>query len=460
MHFLVIGGGFVGCAIACHLLAAAPAGSTISLVNAGSPLARGLAYGTQSPLHMLNVPAARMAWTDAAPDDFTAWLAQHLGPEQEGGAFVQRHLYGEYLAARLHEHVASRSDLDWQHRQARIESLVPQAEGGWTALMADGTSIAAEHVFLALGNFKPACPHRNLAELPAGRYADDPWQPGATQGLSPDAPVALIGTGLTMLDQLLSLDAAGHRGQVLAISRRGLLPQPHRSNELPPPGWAPPRDWPGKPALGVAELTRQVRASVANAVSEGHDWRDVWVALRSRTATLWQGLTPVQRAQFLRHLQPFWDVHRHRAAPTALELLVRLRAEGRLRVVAGRLLKCDADSGAVHLRWQPRNGGEAQSFEAARVFNCTGPSSRIDRDRAPLFAALQDAGRLRVCELGLGVHTDASYRLLDATGAPQAGLYYVGPMLKSQHWEATAVPELRRHAQAAVAGALRSHQRA
>ena len=36
------------------------------------------------------------------------------------------------------------------------------------------------------------------------------------------------------------------------------------------------------------------------------------------------------------------------------------------------------------------------------------------------------------------------------TGRAQAGLYYVGPLLKAQHWEAIAIPELRVHARDVV----------
>ena len=48
--------------------------------------------------------------------------------------------------------------------------------------------------------------------------------------------------------------------------------------------------------------------------------------------------------------------------------------------------------------------------------------------------------------LGLGIRTAAFGALLDAQGRPASGLYYVGPMLRPEHWESTAVPELREHA--------------
>jgi uncharacterized NAD(P)/FAD-binding protein YdhS len=73
-----------------------------------------------------------------------------------------------------------------------------------------------------------------------------------------------------------------------------------------------------------------------------------------------------------------------------------------------------------------------------------------------LLASLQSQGRLKVDPLGLGLGVDARHRLLDAAGRPQPGLYYVGPMLKAQHWEAVAIPELRAHALALSGEMLQS----
>ena len=178
------------------------------------------------------------------------------------------------------------------------------------------------------------------------------------------------------------------------------------------------------------------------------DWRDLWVALRTRTPALWQSLDLAQRRRFLRHLQVYWDVHRHRAAPGAIAVLERLQQQGRLTLRAGRVAHAvPGHDGSVDLRWKARGHDALHSQSVQRIFNCTGPSSRIAQDRSGLFQALASQQRLRACPLGLGIWTAPDYRMLDASGRPQDGLYYLGPLLRAQHWEATAVPELRVHAQ-------------
>lgn len=451
MKLVIVGGGFVGTAVACHLIRTAAAGSELTLVNAGGQLARGVAYGTRSPAHLLNVPAARMGWDAAAPLDFAAWLADR-GQPYAGHAFVPRGLYGDYLGQTLQRHVEARTDVAWRHQRGSVSNLHRDAGGGWCVQLDDGSTIEADRVVLALGNFAPACPLTDFAALPSNLYIADPWHPQALADLAPDASVAIVGSGLTMLDVLVSLDDAGHRGPVFALSRRGLLPQSHRENELPPQQWHPAPDWPGPDAIRLKAMLREIRLAIAAARRDGGDWRDIWGGLRPITPALWRQLSPRDRAQFLRHLQPYWDIHRHRAAPAALARLERMRAAGQLTQAAGRLVAARPVEGQVLLEWRARGEQAARSLRVDRIFNCSGPSSRIADDRSGLFGTLHATGRLQTCPYGLGVLVDDRYQLLDAAGAGQPGLFYAGPLLKAQYWEATAVPELRQHA-AAVARA-------
>jgi len=445
MHVAVVGSGFSGVAIARQLLGRLPAGSTITMINGSGRFARGLAYGTHSADHLLNVPAARMSLDPAQPGHFVDWLRRD-DAAIDGHEFVSRQRYGDYLQAALEERAASCGSVELRQLVALVDDCLPTPQG-WQLNFVDGSQAAFEAVILAIGHLPPRHPHPDLARLSG--YVADPWSTAALNDLAPDAPVALIGSGLTMLDVLITLRARGHHGPVLALSRRGLLPQGHRRNE------GPPKPWVLDPAVATSSpLRRQLRrfrAEIARAEAAGLDWRDVWAAFRAQTPRAWQSLDARGRGQFLRHLLPYWDVHRHRAAPQARSVLEEDLARGRLRQAAGRLLSIHEEAGRLQMAWRPRGSTAVEHFAAARIVNCSGPSSAIDAASSPLLWRLQQSGRLLPCPHGLGLQVDEAYRILDARGQGQAGLHYLGPHLRAQRWEATAVPELREHAAALAA---------
>jgi uncharacterized NAD(P)/FAD-binding protein YdhS len=137
--------------------------------------------------------------------------------------------------------------------------------------------------------------------------------------------VLLIGTGLTMVDMVLSLQERKHKGKIYAVSRRGLSPQRHQPTK-PYPAFLTINDAP-KTALG---LWQRLRGEVQKAQTEGYDWRAVIDSLRPITQKLWQQLPLPEQQRFLRHAVPYWDVHRHRIAQQVAEVLDQLLASGQL----------------------------------------------------------------------------------------------------------------------------------
>ena len=59
--------------------------------------------------------------------------------------------------------------------------------------------------------------------------------------------------------------------------------------------------------------------------------------LRPHGQLLWERMNAEERRRFLRHARAWWDIHRHRIAPEVAAKLARLRGEGRLEIVAGKL---------------------------------------------------------------------------------------------------------------------------
>jgi uncharacterized NAD(P)/FAD-binding protein YdhS len=92
----VIGAGFSGTILTAHLLRLSRSGLHVYLINKSGRLARGVAYGTRSSRHVLNVPAGRMSAFASDENDFLRF-AQRRDAGVTGGTFVPRQLYGEYL---------------------------------------------------------------------------------------------------------------------------------------------------------------------------------------------------------------------------------------------------------------------------------------------------------------------------------------------------------------------------
>jgi len=214
---------------------------------------------------------------------------------------------------------------------------------------------------------------------------------------------------------------------------------------MPPPNWHPPESWLAAP-LSLRSRLVDVRRFVADAELVGQNWRDIWGGLRTHTPRLWEAMSLNQRRQFLRHLQVYWDTHRHRAAPKAHLTMNRMLGTRQLEIHAGRLLSVECAHDTLTLSWQPRHQTHSRRFYAAKAINCSGPSSAISKTNCELLWHLQQEQRLLPCPLGLGLQVDNKHRLLGGDGRPQQGLFYIGPMLKAQFWESTAVPELRQHA--------------
>ncbi|MEA3065048.1 MAG: hypothetical protein QOJ27_1494, partial [Sphingomonadales bacterium] len=226
-------------------------------------------------------------------------------------------------------------------------------------------------------------------------------------------------------------DEAGLGGRITAVSRRGLVPRPHVSPPAPPLEREPPA------RLGA--LVREIRTS--------GPWRAAVDGLRPHSASLWQGLNEAEQRRFLRHLRPWWDVHRHRIAPEVAARIGRLRESGRLEVQAGRIVRVE-EGGAVTIA---RRGGGELGRRFAAAINCTGPEGDIGRVGDPLIKALLASKRARPDRLGLGLEVDSGSRVVGE--GPSPALYALGPLTRGTFWEIVAVPDIRGQA-AGVARAI------
>jgi uncharacterized NAD(P)/FAD-binding protein YdhS len=433
----IIGGGFSGTALAVQLLRRARGRPLkLALIERRIEAGHGVAYSTESPQHVLNVPAGRMSLLPEVPDDFLRYAVAQ-DPKLTPGSFVRRSVYGNYLVARLRETEASAP-----RNLQRFDSEAVDITGGRVSL-ADGRTLEASRIVLATGNAPPTeLPVTSAALAADPRYIRDPWEPGALDRVPLDQPVLLLGTSLTMVDVALELKRRGMTGAMVALSRRGLLPRAHRPHAGPAlePEALLRLLHTGKPQL--RRYLRVTRLCIAELAEHGIDWRDVLSSLRSATPRLWQELPDAERRRFLRHLQPYWDVHRHRLAPEVAQALERLQQLAQLQIEAARLTRLEASGSGLLAEWRPRRRNLQRMLQVGSAVNCTGPETRLERSTDPLVRRLLEQGLIAVDPLRLGIQADSHGALLNSEGQASRDLFYLGPALRARDWECTAVPEL------------------
>ncbi len=419
-HVAVIGAGLSGALQAIHLVHAGV--GKVSLIERSRVPGRGVAYGTDRPEHLLNVPARRMtAWPDR-PEHFTQWWSAR-GGDDEG--YAPRMVYGDYVRAQLAEAMHGIEILAGEAVDIRSTA------DGEEVRLADGLAVTADAVVLAPGNLEPAVPGRfDVAALGAA-WIGDPWSTDLGAGVGPDDTIVILGTGLTAVDTALTLDARGSRCRILAISRRGLAPRAHEPRE---PMVAPQEELP----TTCRGLTRRLRRRSAEV-----GWRSAVHELRSVTQGLWRDASADERRRFLRHLRPWWDVHRHRIAPAVSETIARMEKEARLAFAAARIVAIEPAGDCVRLSCRRRGSDEVETVTAKQIVNCTGPEMDIVRAGEPLFDALIAAGRIRPDPLRIGLDVDWECRVLGGDGAPSDTLSAIGPVTRGTFWESVAVPDIR-----------------
>ena len=419
-HVVIVGGGFSGAMLAARL---AEVGVAATVIDRTGNFGLGVAYSTPFEGHLLNVRSNRMTAVEGRPDDFVTWLTTNAPEHADPEGFAPRRLYGRYVQDRLAAVETAHPGLI-----TRVTGGVAAVEGGGVRLT-DGRIVAGDAVVLATGNPAPKTASPNET---AGRIIGDPWAPGALDRIEPTDDVIVVGTGLTMVDVVLWLEARGWRGTARTLSRRGLIPRSHR---LRPDTATPPTE-----ILLGAPPSQRLHEARRMAGETG--WRGVMEGLRPITTDLWRQADEATRARLVRHLRPWWDVHRHRIAESIADALTRLETAGRLTVTAGRVAEIAQDADGVTLSYRPRKGPAQPPLTAHWLIDCTGPGHDPAKDS--LTGPLLGSGRARLDGLKLGLDLDARGRVLAADGAPDARLLVLGPPARAAFWETIAVPDIRK----------------
>jgi uncharacterized NAD(P)/FAD-binding protein YdhS len=458
----IAGGGAAGTIAAAHLLREPreDARLEIELIDRSGGFGPGIAYATEDPSHLLNVPAVRMGAVAGHPEHFHEWLLanDHQVPEE---AFMPRGLFGTYLRDLLASAEAASPAAPVRRRTDEVVAVAERASangsGGAVVLtLAGGVEVEAERLILAPGPLGGGDPIPIPAEVhDCGRYLADPWRPGALDRARREREVLIIGTGLTMVDVALSLCTGQGGPRVRAVSRHGLVPKRHRRD------LTRLRRFPLPTATGeLAPVMAAILAQVGRVAREGDDWRDVIDSMRPVTPALWKALKTEEKRRFLNELQRLWDVHRFRMAPDVADRLAALEAAGRVSFGAGSIVSLEPCGDGVRISLRTPGCHDLTVVKAGAIVNCTGAGCDLRRDAPPLLRSLLEAGAARPDELGLGLDVAEDGALLDAEGRPSERIYVVGALRRGVEWEAIGVTEIRDHSAVAAARIIAAAERA
>ncbi len=440
----IIGAGLSGVLVAIHLLSKPHSERPrVHLIERREGFGLGAAYSTDNPSHLLNVRASNMSVFPDRPNHFLEWLYRQPNSDCiEPCTFVPRNVFGAYLQSILRD-LACGPEAAGSLYLVMDEAVDVRPSGGhFKVRLAMGKEIVADAVVIATGNLSPEPPRiPSNGFFETRRYVADPWTPHALEGVRPTDSVLLIGTGLTMVDVAMSLETQGHLGRRVALSRRGLLPRQHDSVVRPSASPAP--------ALPkrLSEALAAVRACTQSMSDAGVDWRQVMDSIRPFVRGYWQAMPTAERERFVRHLRPWWDVHRHRMAPEIAQRIEQMIARGQLVLHTGRLIgvahNTSPGSEMADVTWRPRATQTSSVLRVNHIINCMGPGGDPNISTMPLLRSLIRQGLVRAGPLRLGLDVDDGGRLISAAGEVAPNLFTLGPPTRGVFWEITAVPDIR-----------------
>jgi len=443
---VIIGGGFSGTITAVNLGRLSSVPLHIYIVDNNKGPCRGIAYNTRNSSHLLNVAARNMSALADQPNHFVEWLMTRADYLEEPVAslrerFVPRRVYGEYL----HNLFRWTSALLAEGKKMTFEHVIDQAEQitidgqGARVKLAGGRTLQANRVILALGN-QPPVPFR-LKGLDANspKYIGDPWLGWESKLPSKDRDLLIIGTGLTAVDTILSLQDLGWQGKIYAVSRNGWLPLSHFKG-MDYPDWDGGAGSPARLRALLSLFHRHYREARARGINPA-----ILVdKLRPHTQHHWRNFTVAEKKQFNRHLRTRWNVMRHRIAPEIHQRLQAAMAKGQLQLIKGRLRQCEESGDAMLLTIEGAAG--RHQVRAGAVINCTGPQENYLPSNSNLLNDMLAQGLIEPDEMNMGIKVQSNFAVIDRMGRASELIYALGSIMKGTLWETIAVPELRSQA--------------
>lgn len=435
MSTAIIGGGLSGTLLAYYMLQADVVPATVYLFEKEyQQLSRGIAYRSSTDGQLLNVPADKMDVYGKPAGSFYQWLIKKIPGDHKPDDFVPRSWFGTYLKEIFHDALDSAKFTTLRVITDEVVDLIKD-EDTIRVITAGNHEYVVSHAVLANGILSPADPFPLTMEVNlSGLYQANPWNFNYQQQLKPNDHIVLVGTGLTMLDHALCLLKSDKQLSLTAFSRRGLLPLPHAP-------YAPYNfpDYNIVPCEDIGVLLEQIRTYYRKHQPNGLDWRCLIDRIRQQVPELWKALNASSKSRFIRHVKPYWEIHRHRAPQQTLAVIQEATAAGRFTLLKGyaHKVQCSEDGTLAITIVQ---GREQYVCQANYMLNSSGLQRDIFLTADSLLKKLIQRGYMLPDMLGLGVETLETGALRGTDEGKN--IFVLGALRRAAVFECTAAKEI------------------
>ena len=166
-------------------------------------------------------------------------MVQQRGRQISADGFASRGDYGLYLRDRLASLLrdgSRKGGMRFDFVKAKATDCIQCDGTGLVFHLDSGEDLSARNVVLCLGvgNADMPLAADRIGLTAINRVIRNPWRLSWLSRVRQSDPVCILGSGLTMIDQVLALRTHGHRGPVHVLSRRGLLPHAHARRPISP----------------------------------------------------------------------------------------------------------------------------------------------------------------------------------------------------------------------------------
>lgn len=426
----IVGGGISGTLVVLNLIKTATEPVQVFWFDATNSFCKGLAYSTYNNNHLLNVRASNMSVFKDEPSHFVNWLTS-TNKEYSKDDFVPRKIYAEYVAQTLEDLENENEFISLQKITSEVTAILKTEQA---FIINSIETVEVKKVVLALGNFLPSHPAKTeLSYTNSKFYLRNAFSNSLEKTIENTHHLTIVGSGLTMLDTLISLHLFNYQGKITIISPHGITPLAQKNNPEPAVHPFVKAHYPYR----LIELFSEIKKQLKFAEQHHLNSHSVIDQLRPHLQFIWTHFSLEDKQQFLRHLRHKWGVVRHRAPAKTLEMIDLYQSQNKLQIIKGRIKAITVLENATSnftILHTSKNG--LAFFETDVIINCTGPEANLQQCDSVLIKQLLQNNIIQVDELKYGVNADLK-------GKINTNLYTLGPLLKGILWESTAVPEIR-----------------